>query len=93
MQTADGFPDNIGNMWLKLTPDSEWQLPKRHLVAHCAHARSAPLFSSQLLKDGRLYVAGGEYAAATPTAEMYDPLSNTTEHTACTKAYQFRMPT
>ncbi|HUJ08579.1 MAG TPA: kelch repeat-containing protein [Verrucomicrobiae bacterium] len=36
-------------------------------------------YSSQVLKDGRVFVAGGEYGSATnvTTAEVYDPQSNT----------------
>ncbi|MBL7773041.1 MAG: hypothetical protein JNM95_09280 [Chitinophagaceae bacterium] len=34
-------------------------------------------FSSQLLKDGRLYVCGGEYGAGGYDGEIYNPLNNT----------------
>ena len=36
-------------------------------------------FSSQVLKDGRVFVAGGEYGSATnkQTGEVYDPVANT----------------
>ncbi|HAO98430.1 MAG TPA: hypothetical protein DCQ83_00100 [Fibrobacteres bacterium] len=33
-------------------------------------------FSSQILKDGRLYVAGGEYGTGKSNGEVYDPLTN-----------------
>jgi hypothetical protein len=33
-------------------------------------------FSSQVLRDGRLYVAGGEYGGGSNKAEAYNPLTN-----------------
>ncbi len=76
-KSADGFPDNIGNMWLKLTPDMNGSY-LNGTWSHIAPMHDSRLyFSSQLLKDGRLYVAGGEYGSGYTTAEMYDPLSNT----------------
>lgn len=33
-------------------------------------------FSSQVLSDGRLYVAGGEYGGGSDDAEVYNPLTN-----------------
>jgi hypothetical protein len=34
-------------------------------------------YSSVVLRDGRVFVAGGEYGTGTATAEVYDPISNT----------------
>jgi hypothetical protein len=39
-------------------------------------ANSRLYFSTQVLKDGRVYVAGGEYGTGKSLAEMYDPLTN-----------------
>lgn len=70
-------PSNYGNVWLKLTPDvtgsyvnGTWS----NTIAPMADTRHD--FSSQLLPNGKLYAAGGEYGTGAATAEVYDPVSN-----------------
>ena len=72
----------ISRGWYRLTPDIHgsyvngiWSiLPSMH--------DTRLYFSSQVLKDGRVFVAGGEYGSAglhspnSGTAEVYDPLAN-----------------
>lgn len=63
--------------WFRLTPDihgsyinGAWTtLPSMH--------DTRLYFSSDVLKDGRVFVAGGEYGTGSATAEMYDPVANT----------------
>lgn len=80
--TDDGY-DFAGNVWLRLTPDATGSY-----VNGTWSSDIAPMnytrhdFSSQLLPDGRLYVAGGEYGSGRPTAEIYDPLRNTWTNTS-----------
>jgi hypothetical protein len=68
--------DTIGNVWDKLTPDSlgsyvngKWS---RLMPMHDTRF----YFASQVLKDGRVFVAGGEYGSGAYTAETYDPLTD-----------------
>ena len=75
---ASGSPanGNIGNAWYLLTPD------KHGSYVNGTWSTLAPMhdtrlyYSSQVLLDGRVFIAGGEYGSGTGTAEIYDPLNN-----------------
>ncbi len=65
-----------GSNWFRLSPDihgnyanGTWSLlaPMNYTRAGCA---------SDILTNGNVFVAGGEYGTGGPTAELYDPLSN-----------------
>ena len=71
-----------GQTWMKLTPDAmgsyingTWRTLATEPVARL-------YFASQILPDGRLFVAGGEYSGPglapnwSNTGEIYDPLRN-----------------
>jgi hypothetical protein len=77
IKSEAGGGDGVGNIWEKLTPDihgsyinGTWS----KTMAPMNHTRLD--FSSQVLKDGRVYVAGGEYGNGNAYAETYDPLTN-----------------
>lgn len=64
---------SAGFVWYRLTPD-----PFGHYVqgewSDIAPMHDSRLYySSQLLHDGRLFVAGGEYGSGGAKAEIYDP--------------------
>ena len=59
--TPDRYGSYINGTWTNLAP--------RH------YARSA--FASDVVPDGRVFVAGGEYGIGITNAEIYDPVSNT----------------
>lgn len=65
-----------GNVWNKLTPDihGSYALGTWSTVAAMNDTRY--YFSSQVLRDGRVYVGGGEYGTGKSTAEVYNPLTN-----------------
>ena len=69
-------PPNAGFVWYRLTPD-----PFGHYVegewSDIAPMHDSRLYyASQLLHDGRLFVAGGEYGTGGAKAEIYDPLTD-----------------
>ena len=72
--TPDG---GIGYNWYRLTPDSQGS------YVNGSWSNLAPMnytrlyYSSQVLKDGRLFVAGGEYGTGSNSAEIYDPVADT----------------
>ena len=69
--------DSIGDTWRRLTPDSHGSYVNGTWSTIAAMPNSRLYFSSQLLKDGRLYVAGGEYGTGKSKGEVYDPVANT----------------
>ena len=63
--------------WAKLTPDSTGSYINGTWTT-LASGRDTRLYdASQVLKDGRVFVAGGEYGTGGSTGEVYNPLTNT----------------
>jgi hypothetical protein len=68
---------NHGSNWFRLVPDSSghyvngrWQTN----VAPMNYTRT--FFASDVLPDGRVFVAGGEYGTGKDYTEIYDPVQN-----------------
>ena len=72
-----GGGDSIGNTWYKLTPTSTGSYVNGTWTALAPMVNTRLYFSSQVLKDGRVFVAGGEYGTGGAAGETYDPLTNT----------------
>ena len=87
-KTASGGSDGIGNIWDKLTPDNHGSYINGTWSQIAPMASTRLFFSTQMLMDGRVYVAGGEYGTdgyqAGAHSEVYDPLTNV--WTACPSA-------
>jgi hypothetical protein len=62
--------------WYLLSPDSYGNYTYGAWTALSPMHDTRLFFSAQVLPDGRVYVAGGEYGAGGATAEIYDPLSD-----------------
>ncbi|MGA7224008.1 MAG: kelch repeat-containing protein [Candidatus Acidiferrales bacterium] len=71
-----------GQSWMKLTPDAKGSYINGTWSTLATEPVARLYFASQILPDGRLFVAGGEYSgpALIPTwsntGEIYDPLAN-----------------
>jgi hypothetical protein len=71
-----------GQSWMKLTPDAKGSFINGTWSTLASEPVARLYFASQILTDGRLFVAGGEYSgpALLPTwsntGEIYDPLAN-----------------
>lgn len=71
-----------GQSWMKLTPDAKGSFINGTWSTLASEPVARLYFASQILPDGRLFVAGGEYSgpALLPTwsntGEIYDPLAN-----------------
>ncbi len=71
-----GSADGFGTVWDRLMPDAHGS------YVNGTWSRIAPMndsriyFASQMLMDGRVFVAGGEYGSGGYSAEVYDPVSN-----------------
>jgi hypothetical protein len=72
-----------GQTWMKLTPDAMGSYLNGTWTTLAPEPVARLYFASQIMPDGRLFVAGGEYSgpALQPnwsnTGEIYDPLANT----------------
>ncbi len=62
--------------WYKLTPNAKGSYINGTwtTLANAPHTRL--YFQSEVLKDGRVYVSGGEYGTGGPYADMYNPATN-----------------
>jgi subtilisin-like proprotein convertase family protein len=69
--------NTIGNAWYRLTPDSHGSYLNGTWSTLAPMHDTRLWYSSAVLKDGRVFVAGGEYGTGTATSEVYDPASNT----------------
>jgi hypothetical protein len=85
IQSTDGsilVQSYDGQSWMKLTPDAKGSFINGTWTTLATEPVARLYFASQILPDGRLFVAGGEYSgpALVPTwsntGEIYDPLSN-----------------
>ena len=75
-KSQSGGGDGIGNTWNKLTPDINGSYANGTWSTIAPMHSTRLYFSSQVLKDGRVYVAGGEYGTGGSLGETYDPLTN-----------------
>jgi uncharacterized repeat protein (TIGR01451 family) len=71
----DGF--NIGNAWYRLTPDIHGSYVNGTWSSLASMHDTRLYYSSDVLRDGRVFVAGAEYGTGIGSAEVYDPISNT----------------
>ncbi len=65
-----------GTVWDRLTPDSHGSYVNGTWSTIAPMHDDRLYFSTQVLLDGRVYVAGGEYGAGGPKSEVWDPKTN-----------------
>ncbi|QEC68648.1 T9SS type A sorting domain-containing protein [Panacibacter ginsenosidivorans] len=75
-KTFAGGIDGYGTLWYRLTPDNQGSYINGTWSPIAPMINSRLYFSSQILKDGRVYVAGGEYGTGGSSGETYNPLTN-----------------
>lgn len=76
-KSSDGGGDGIGNIWSKLTPNSTGSYINGTWSTITPMNNTRLYFSTQILRDGRVYVVGGEYGTGGSAGEIYDPVANT----------------
>lgn len=65
-----------GNNWYRLTPDIHGSYIDGTWTTLSPMIYTRDFFSSAILRDGRVFVAGGEYGTGGNKAEVYDPQLN-----------------
>ncbi|MGZ4065041.1 MAG: hypothetical protein ACXVP0_18835, partial [Bacteroidia bacterium] len=75
-KTESGGTGGIGTTWNKLTPDINGSYINGTWSTLSPMANSRLYFSTQVLKDGRVYVAGGEYGTGGSKGEVYNPITD-----------------
>ncbi|MCW3121170.1 MAG: hypothetical protein JWQ38_662 [Flavipsychrobacter sp.] len=72
-KTSGGGSDVYGSGWDRLTPDIHGSYRNGTWTRAASMADTRLYFSSQVLKNGMVYVAGGEYGSGRNRGEIYDP--------------------
>lgn len=80
-KSFSGGADGYGNIYDKLTPDINGSYINGTWSQIAPMNNTRLYFSSQVLMDGRVYVAGGEYGTGIAAGETYNPLTNTWTNT------------
>ncbi len=62
--------------WQRIVPDATGHYDWAHPVAVASMADTRGFFASVVMRDGRVFVAGGEYGTGHHTCEIYDPTTN-----------------
>ncbi|MGB8170299.1 MAG: kelch repeat-containing protein [Chthoniobacteraceae bacterium] len=86
--TVLAFNSNTSNAVYRLTPDSQGHYTNGTWTTIAPMNNTRLYFASQVLKDGRVFVAGGEYGTGGSAGETYNPLTNTWT-LAATQAQRF----
>ena len=74
---AAAQPSDAGIEWYRLTPDIHGSYVNGTWTTLAPMHDSRLYYSSAVLRDGRVFVAGGEYGTGTARAEIYDPQTDT----------------
>ena len=75
-KSVTGGTDGVGSIYNRLTPDATGSYANGTWSSIAAMNKTRLYYSTQLLKDGRVYVAGGEYGTGSSSGETYNPLTN-----------------
>jgi Kelch motif len=86
IQSTDGsilVQSYDGQTWMKLTPDAKGSYINGTWTTVAPEPVARLYYASQIMTDGKLFVAGGEYSGPgllpnwSNTGEIYDPVANT----------------
>jgi autotransporter-associated beta strand protein len=77
MLLSDGTVIFLGQPCSRLTPDIHGSYVNGTWTTLAPMHDSRTYYSSQVLPDGRVFVAGGEYGSGATKAEIYQPTNNT----------------
>lgn len=64
------------NTWFRLTPNASGSYVNGTWTQLASMHDTRLYYQTQVLRDGRVYVSGGEYGTGGPYAEVYDPVTN-----------------
>src|SRR5262249_21054883 len=74
--TVMGAADGTTNAWYRLTPDSQGSYINGTWSRLASMRDTRLYYSSDVLTNGKVFIAGAEYGTGVNSAEVYDPLSD-----------------
>jgi hypothetical protein len=75
-ENPDDIFGDIGHNWFRLTPDGHGSYINGTWTTMNAAIDNRLFYASDVLRDGRVFVAGGEYGSGRAKAEIFDPVAN-----------------
>jgi len=66
----------LGTNWFRLTPDTNGSYVNGTWTELAPMHDTRKYYSSDMLQDGRFFIAGGEYGTGNSKSEVYDPVAN-----------------
>jgi len=69
-------PSSGSRIWYRLTPDSTGSYVNGTWTTRASSISTRLWYSSAILLDGRVFVAGGEYGTGGSSAEIYNPVTD-----------------
>jgi Kelch motif len=76
VMVAQNDGSTIGKGWFRLTPDANGSYVNGTWTTLASAHDTRLYYPAEVLMDGRVFVAGGEYGTGGPRAEVYDPQTN-----------------
>jgi hypothetical protein len=77
VMAQQSFLNGYSSNWFKLTPDTNGSYVHGTWTNLHSMQYTRLWYSSQVLKDGRVFVAGGEYGTGSANSEVYNPVTDT----------------
>ena len=74
---AQNDGSTIGGGWYRLTPDNTGSYANGTWTTLASSPHTRLYYPAEVMRDGRVFVAGGEYGTGGPFAEVYNPQTNT----------------
>ena len=76
VMAQDGASTNVEMNWYQLTPDGQGSYVNGKWKALTPMHYKRQMYASQVLRDGRVFIAGDENDGYGKTAEVYNPLTD-----------------
>ena len=74
--TVMAADSGVSNSWYKLTPDSQGSYVNGTWSTLSTMADTRLYYCSYVMRDGRVFIAGGEYGTGGARCEIYNPLTD-----------------
>jgi hypothetical protein len=76
VMAAGNDGSTIGNTWYRLTPDNTGSYINGTWSPLASSPHTRLYYPAEVMRNGKVIVAGGEYGSGGPFAEIYDPQAN-----------------
>jgi hypothetical protein len=86
IMAAAGDGVTYSSAWYRLTPDTNGSYVNGNWTTLNSMHDTRLYYGTQVLKDGRVFIAGGEYGSGSKNAEIFNPLTGNWAYTSSSAA-------